>query len=88
MLNDFLSRAHTHMFIIVPLNEGACFSVCLLSALLAALFALQTLCLICFNMLNIHPNGIVTMCTCSRDVIFLFSIETTITFLRNKTRIQ
>ena len=41
----------------------------LTSALLAALFALQTLCSICFNMLNIHPNGIDTMCTCSRDII-------------------
>ena len=35
MPNDFLSRAHGHMFIIVPLKEGACFFVCLLSALLA-----------------------------------------------------
>ena len=69
MLNDFLSCAHAHMFIIVPLNEGACFFVCLLSALLAALFALQTLYSICFNMLTIHPNGIVAMCTCSRDII-------------------
>ena len=69
MPNDFLSRARAHMFIIVPLNEGVCFFVCLLSALLAALFVLQTLSSICFNMLNIHPNGIVTMCTCSRDKI-------------------
>ena len=69
MPNDFLSCALTHMFIILPVNEGACFFVCLLSDLLAALFALQTLYSICFNMLNIHPNEIVTMCACSRDII-------------------
>ena len=73
MLNDFLSHAHTHMFIIVPLNEGTCFFVCFLSALLAALFALQTFCSVCFNMLNIHPNGIVKMCTHSDDIIKISS---------------
>ena len=56
---DFLPHAHTHVFIIVPPNEGACFFVCLLSALFAALFALQTLCSIHFNMLDIYPIGIV-----------------------------
>ena len=30
MPNDFLSRVHAHMFIIVPINQGACFLVCLL----------------------------------------------------------
>ena len=69
MPNDFLPRAHAHMFIIVPLNGEACFFVCLLSVLLAALFALRTLCSIYFNILSIHPNGIVAMCTCSRGII-------------------
>ena len=49
MPNDFLSCALTHMFIILPVNEGACFFVCLLSDLLAALFALQTLFSFGFN---------------------------------------
>ena len=78
MPNGFLSRVHAHMFIIVPVNQGACFFVCLLSALLAALFALQTLCSICFNMLNIHPNGIDTMCTCSRDIIKISCTKVTL----------
>ena len=69
MSNDFLPRAHTCSHVYHALNEGACFFVCLLSVLLAALFALQTLYSICFNMLNIHPNEIVTMCACSRDII-------------------
>ena len=79
MLNDFLPCAHAYMFIIAPLNEGACFFACLLSALLAALSALQTLCSVCFNTLNIHPNGIVTMCTCSRDIIKIS--RTTVTLI-------
>ena len=79
MPNDFLSHAHAHLFIIVPVNQGACFFVCLLSALLAALFALQTFCSICFNMLNIRPNGIDPMCTCSRDIIKIS--RTTVTLI-------
>ena len=81
MLNDFLSHAHVHMFIIVPRNEGACFSVCLMSALLVALFVLQTLCSICFNMLNVHHNGIVAMCTCSRDIIKISHTTVTLIFV-------
>ena len=43
----FVKCTCSHVCVIVPLNEGACFFVCLLSALLAAIFVLETL----FNML-------------------------------------
>ena len=79
MPNDSLSCAYAHKFIVASLHEGACFFVCLLSALLAALFALQTLCSTRVNMLNIHPNGIVTMCTCSHDIIKIS--RTTVTLI-------
>ena len=63
----FVKCTCSHVCVIVPLNEGACFFVCLLSALLAAIFVLQTLCSICFNcQIYILMD---TMCTCSCDII-------------------
>ena len=48
MPNDFLSRAHAHMFIIVPLNEGACFF-----CMLTVCFTCSVICVtdFMFNML-------------------------------------
>lgn len=40
-----------------------------MSVSLAVLFVLQASCSICFNMLNIHPNGKISMFACSRDII-------------------
>ena len=52
----FLSPAHAHMFIIVSLKQGACFFVCLLFALFAALFALYMY--IAFDLQSKHiSNG-------------------------------
>ena len=73
---------HAHTLTCLSLHllmKEPAFFACLLSALLAALSALQTLCSVCFNTLNIHPNGIVTMCTCSRDIIKIS--RTTVTLI-------
>ena len=63
---DFMLRANTHMIVIVPLNEGACFFTFLrLYCLLYwQRYLRYRLCLICFNMLNTHANRIVNMLTC------------------------